>query len=109
MSQAKTTNDLVNSFNSVPPSTLQYLLTNSQQIKEVMMNNAMIREQAIGQQIGSYMNTEILMFVGGLMFVALFAAIMLIVIHKINKERIKIFEIFLDISEIQIQQFSSKT
>lgn len=55
------------------------------------------------------MNVEILMFVGGLMFVALFAAIMLIVIHKINKERIKIFEIFLDISEIQIQQFSSKT
>lgn len=38
------------------------------------------------------------MFVGGLVFVALFAAVMLIVIHKINKERIKIFEIFLDIS-----------
>ena len=49
------------------------------------------------------------MFVGGIVFMILFAVIMLIVIHKINKERIKIFEIFLDISEIQIQQFSSKT
>ena len=49
------------------------------------------------------------MFVGAIVFVILFAVIMLIVIHKINKERIKIFEIFLDISEIQIQQFSSKT
>jgi hypothetical protein len=74
-----------------------------------MMQAAVVRERAIGQQIASYISVEILMFVGGLMFVALFAAIMLIVIHKINKERIKIFEIFLDISEIQIQQFSSKT
>ena len=44
------------------------------------------------------MNIEIIMFLGGLFYVALFAVIMLFVIHKINKERIKIFEIFLDIS-----------
>jgi hypothetical protein len=31
------------------------------------------------------------MFVGGLLFGALFAAIMLFAIHKINKERINIF------------------
>jgi hypothetical protein len=98
MSQAKTTADLVSTFKAAAASDLQYLLTNSQRIKEVMMQAAVAREQGVGEQISSYMKVEILMFVGGLLFVALFAAIMLFVIHKINKERIKIFEIFLDIS-----------
>jgi hypothetical protein len=109
MSAAHSTADLVSIFKTASNSSLQYLLTNSQQVKEVMMQAAEGREAEIGQSMGDAMKVEILMFVGGLVFVALFAVVMLVVIHKINKERIKIFEIFLDISEIQIQQFSSKT
>lgn len=55
------------------------------------------------------MNIEIIMFVGGVLFSILFTVLMFIIISKINKERINLFEIFLDVSEIQIQQFSSKT
>ena len=109
MSQAKNQSDLVKNYKAAPATTIQYLIQNSKQLKEIMVANADAREQSIGAEIGGYMKMEIVMFVGGIVFVILFAVIMLIVIHKINKERIKIFEIFLDISEIQIQQFSSKT
>ena len=44
-----------------------------------------------------------------MLFVGLITLLMLFALHKINKERISIFEVFLDITEIQIQQFSSKT
>ena len=49
------------------------------------------------------------MLAGGILFLAIIALVMLLAIQKINKERINIFEIFLDITEMQIQQFSSKT
>lgn len=49
------------------------------------------------------------MFVGGIIFLALFTLILLLSIHRINKERIRIFSIFLDISDIKIQFFSSNT
>ena len=49
------------------------------------------------------------MLVAGIVFLVLIALTMLFSINKINKERINIFEIFLDITEMQIQQFSSKT
>lgn len=55
------------------------------------------------------MDIEIIMFVGGVLFSILFTVLMFIIISRINKERINLFEIFLDVSEIQIQQFSSKT
>ena len=49
------------------------------------------------------------MFVGGIIFLALFTLTLLLSIHRINKERIRIFSIFLDISDIKIQFFSSNT
>jgi hypothetical protein len=49
MSQAKTPSDLVDAFNAASPAAVQYLLTNSQNIKEVMMNSAIVREGQIGE------------------------------------------------------------
>jgi len=49
------------------------------------------------------------MLVAGIVFLVLIVLTMIFSINKINKERINIFEIFLDITEMQIQQFSSKT
>lgn len=55
MSQAKTPSDLVNIFNAASPGAVQYLLTNSQNVKEVMMQSAIVREGQIGETIKSLM------------------------------------------------------
>lgn len=98
MSTATTTAQLVTAFNNNAPASLQYLLTNSQGVKEVMMDAAGNREDEIADQMNSYMRAEILMLVAGVISVGFFTIVTLMVIHKVNKERIRIFEIFLDIS-----------
>ena len=74
-----------------------------------MMKSAVAREEDIKKGIKEFMDIEITMFAGGVVFSILFTVLMFIIISKINKERINLFQIFLDVSEIQIQQFSSKT
>lgn len=55
MSQARNTAELIATFAAASPSTLQYLLTNSQQVKEVMMAAASVREGEIGKRIVGFM------------------------------------------------------
>lgn len=42
-------------------------------------------------------------------YLFILAILIIIVINRINKERISIFNIFLEISEAKIQHFSDKT
>lgn len=109
MSSATSQADLMSIYASADPYTVDYLKTNSAAAKETMMQRARTRESEIGATIKQFMYSEVIMLVAGIVFVAVFGAILLLAVHKINQERIKIFEIFLDITEIQIQQFSSKT
>jgi hypothetical protein len=46
---------------------------------------------------------------GGLGLVALITMLKLIAVCKINKEKMRIFDIFLDINDVQIQTFLSKS
>ena len=74
-----------------------------------MISAAKNRENQIGDSIKTYIQMEIIMFAGGIVVVIIIGLCLLLAVHRINQERISIFEIFLDITEIQIQQFSSKT
>lgn len=55
MSQAKNQSDLVKNYKAAPATTIQYLIQNSKQLKEIMVANADAREQSIGAEIGGYM------------------------------------------------------
>lgn len=46
---------------------------------------------------------------GGIGLVILISIVKMFVIWRINKERNRIFDVFLDITDVQIQTFSSKT
>ena len=68
------------------------------------------REEAnIAEMVGGWMNSQIIMMVGGLLAVIAFGTALLLITHRINQQRLKVLEIFLGVNEIQIQGFSSKT
>jgi hypothetical protein len=46
---------------------------------------------------------------GGLGLVVLITMLKIIAVSKINKEKMRIFDIFLDINDVQIQTFLSKS
>ena len=43
MSQAKNQSDLVKNYKAAPATTIQYLIQNSKQLKEIMVGNADVR------------------------------------------------------------------
>jgi hypothetical protein len=56
-----------------------------------MMANAESQEGTVISTITYYQKIEVLMLVGGILFLGAVAVAMLFAIHKINKERISIF------------------
>ena len=56
-----------------------------------MMKSAVAREEDIKKGIKEFMDIEITMFAGGVVFSILFTVLMFIIISKINKERINLF------------------
>jgi hypothetical protein len=59
--------------------------------------------------IESSMNTEVVMLVVACAFLVVLSVVVGCVISRINQEKINTLQIFLSITEQQIQKFSSKT
>lgn len=57
----------------------------------------------------SYIKVEGIMLSMAIVYICLYVVFIYIMINKINSERIDIFEIFLEISDIRIQQYSNKS
>lgn len=49
------------------------------------------------------------MLIGGVAFTLFIALLLAVGIFRVSKERISILEVFLGVTEVQIQGFSSKT
>jgi hypothetical protein len=54
-------------------------------------------------------NSQVIMLVMSIIYLLIMTLLIIFVINRINKERISIFNIFLEISEAKIQYFSDKT
>lgn len=59
--------------------------------------------------IESSMNTEVVMLVVACAFLVVLSVVVGCVISRINQEKINTLQIFLSVTEQQIQKFSSKT
>jgi uncharacterized protein YxeA len=74
-----------------------------------MYSQSLSREKEVGAWLQSAMKDEAVMLSMGVIYLFLFTILAFFVIHRINLERIDIFDIFLQISDTKIQQFSNRT
>ena len=57
----------------------------------------------------NYLKIEGIMLSMAILYICIYVVFIYIMINKINSERIDIFQIFLEISDIRIQQYSNKS
>lgn len=100
---------LVVEYNKVEKFKIDYLKINGDKTRKQMYSKAKDREAEILNLIQRNMNVEVIMLVAGVVALIVLGIVMAIVIAKINDEKINTLQIFLSITEQQIQKFSSKT
>lgn len=97
------------SFSQLDPYVQSYLTEGCRQAKDQMYSDSLQREMTLGGELDGWQKNEAVMV--SMAFFGLLAYLLLIfgVIHRINRERIDIFEIFLQVPDGKIQQFSNRT
>ncbi len=101
--------ELVAGFKAVDPFVAPYILNNGNTVRSIMESKAKVRLIDIGTAILSFQKNEALLFGFSFAYILLFVLLMTIVYRRVNVERVTVFEVFLDLQDAQIQQFSSKT
>jgi hypothetical protein len=105
---SNTTLQLKAALSATDAYTLQYLLSGLS-AKDTMMGSLVAREAEIVGRISNHNNLQVIFITLGLFLLAVITVLLIYYLHHLNQERVKVFEIFLEISEPLIQQFSSKT
>ena len=108
--EGKTTQpELVVEFDKVERFKIDYLKLNGHLTRKDMYSKLQVRQAQVQALIKTSMNVEIVMLIIGMLFLVALGVVLAFVITKINQEKIKTLQIFLGITEQQIQKFSSKT
>jgi hypothetical protein len=104
-----TAKQMWSSFSSLDQYIQSFLSLGAGQAKEQMYSYIIGRESDMLAVLGSYIEVETVMISMAMLYLAIFTVLISVVVNRINSERISIFEIFLEISDSKIQQFSNRT
>jgi hypothetical protein len=96
-------------FTQLDPYVQSYLTDGCQQAKEQMYSHSLAMEDDLSSAVGGWQRSEAVMVSMAFLYLLIYLLIIFALIHRISGERISIFEIFLQVPDGKIQQFSNRT